>query len=453
MFNKVLIANRGEIAIRIIRACRELGLGTVAICSEADHSALHAQIADETICIGPSESQKSYLNVPAILSACSITGAGAVHPGVGFISENASFAKHCEQCGINFIGPKADVIEMMGNKTRAKQTMKAYGLPVIPGSEGIIADIEDAKLIADDIGYPVLVKASAGGGGRGIRLVNDSSEMENAFLSAQQEASNYFGDKNVYIEKFLPALRHVEIQILADNNGNTVYLGERDCSLQRRNQKILEESPSPALQMTSDLRCRMGEAAVAAAKACRYQNAGTVEFLLDSYGNYYFMEMNTRIQVEHPITEMVTGVDIVKSQIKIARGENLEISQSDITIRGHAIECRINAESPENQFRPSPGTLKALHIPGGPGVRVDSAIYTGYTIPPHYDNLIAKLITYAPTRDETIEKMKWALAEFLVDGVDTNIDFLLNIINSPVFITGEYNNAWLNEYITEQKGV
>lgn len=451
MFNKVLIANRGEIAVRIIRACRELGLSTVAVCSEADRTALHAQIADETICIGPADSKKSYLNIPAILSACSIAGAGALHPGFGFLSENAEFARRCEQCGIKYIGPKADVIELMGNKIHAKQMMKKNGIPVIPGSEGTIDNVEDARLLAADMGYPVLIKASAGGGGKGIRLVLESSDLEKNFFAARQEAENCFGDRNVYIEKYILSPRHIEIQILADCHGNVVHLGERDCSLQRRNQKVLEESPSPSSQLSEDLRQRMGDMAVEAAKVCNYQNAGTIEFLLDSWGNFYFMEMNTRIQVEHPITEMVTGIDIVKSQIKIAQGEALEFAQKDVVMRGHAIECRINAESPENQFRPSPGRIKEIHIPGGPGIRVDDAIYAGYTIPPHYDNMIAKLIAYASTRNEAIAKMKWALSEFLVDGVDTNIDFLLNLINTMVFTNGDYNIAWLNQYIVEKK--
>ncbi|MGB8455635.1 MAG: acetyl-CoA carboxylase biotin carboxylase subunit [Anaerocolumna sp.] len=451
MFNKVLIANRGEIAVRIIRSCRELGLSTVAVCSEADRLALHAQIADETICIGPADSRESYLNIPAILSACSIAGAGALHPGFGFLSENAEFARRLEQCGIKYIGPKAEVIEQMGNKIHAKQLMNNNGIPVIPGSEGIIDNVEDAGLLAADIGYPILIKASAGGGGKGIRLVLENSDLEKSFFAAQQEAENYFGDKSVYIEKYLLSPRHIEIQILADCYGNVVHLGERDCSLQRRNQKVLEESPSPASQLSKDLRQRMGNMAVEAAKVCNYQNAGTIEFLLDSYGNFYFMEMNTRIQVEHPITEMVTGIDIVKSQIKIAQGKTLEFSQNDVVMRGHAIECRINAESPEKQFRPSPGTIKDIHIPGGPGIRVDDAIYAGYTIPPHYDNMIAKLIAYAPTRNEAIAKMKWALSEFLIDGVDVNIDFLLKLINTVTFTKGDYNIQWLNQYIMERK--
>lgn len=445
MFNKVLIANRGEIAVRVIRACRELGLGTVAVCSEADRSALHAQIADETVCVGPAASKDSYLNIPALLSACAVTGAGAVHPGFGFLSENANFAANCARCGIKFIGPKPETIEKMGNKAVAKQTVMAAGVPVIMGSNGAIGSIDEAKQLAKDMGYPVLVKASAGGGGRGIRLVEHESKLEASITAAKQEALSFFGDDGVYIEKFLVKPRHVEVQIMADEHGNIVHLGERDCSLQRRNQKVLEESPSPSPLMTEQLRAEMGAAAVAAARAADYQNAGTIEFLLDASGKFYFMEMNTRIQVEHPVTEMVTGIDLVKTQIRVAMGEPLPFSQDDIKLRGHAIECRINAESPEQDFRPSPGTIRALLMPGGPGIRVDSAIYSGYTITPHYDSMMAKLIAYAPTRAEAVAKMKWALAEFLVDGVATNVDFQLNILRDVNFEKGEYDIAYLGE--------
>lgn len=451
MFNKVLIANRGEIAVRIIRACRELGLRTVAVCSEADRDALHAQIADETVCIGPAASRDSYLNIPSILSACALTGAGAVHPGFGFLSENASFARHCERCGIVFIGPRPESIEMMGDKARAKQTMQGGGVPVVPGSDGVVASVADAKVLAGKIGYPVLVKASAGGGGRGIRLVESAEAMDNAFATARQEAAAFFGDDRVYIEKFIVGPRHIEVQVLADAHGNVVHLGERDCSLQRRNQKVLEECPSPSPLMTPQLRARMGEAAAAAARAVDYRSAGTIEFLVDAYGGFYFMEMNTRIQVEHPVTEMVTGIDLVKWQIRIARGEALSFTQDDVVMRGHAIECRINAETPELDFRPSPGTLRALLVPGGPGIRVDSAIYAGYTIPPYYDSMMAKIIAHAPTREEAIAKMKWALAEFVVDGVDTNIDFQLNILRNSDFARGDYNIAWLGGQLEAQK--
>lgn len=449
MFNKVLIANRGEIAVRIIRACRELGVHTVAVCSEADRTALHAQIADECVCIGPAPSSESYLNRQAILSACNITGAEAVHPGFGFLSENADFAEMCAQCGIVFIGPPPEAIRRMGDKAVAKATMKNAGVPVIAGSDGAVNSLEEALIEADIIGYPVMVKAAAGGGGRGIRLVQGAEELEAAVSAARQEALNYFGNDDIYIEKFIINPKHVEIQILADAQGHVIHLGERDCSVQRRNQKMIEECPSPASIMTPALRARMGKAAVAAARAAGYVNAGTIEFLLDRDGQFYFMEMNTRIQVEHPITEMVTNMDIVKYQLLIAAGEPLDIIQKDIKMSGHAIECRINAESPELGFRPSPGTIRALYMPGGPGIRIDSAVYAGYTIPPNYDSMIAKLIAYAPSRDEAIRKMRWALAEFLVEGVDTNIDFQLGLLGDPLFQSGDYDIAFLEKRETE----
>lgn len=445
MFNKVLIANRGEIAVRIIRACRELGISTVAVCSEADRTALHARIADETICIGGAKTADSYLNVQAILSACTITGARAVHPGFGFLSENAAFARACNKCGITFIGPRASTIELMGDKATAKETMKKAGVCVVPGSDGIIIDIDEAKSLANKIGYPVLIKASAGGGGRGIRVVNCEKEMENAISTAKEESLRFFGDDGVYMEKLLLNPKHVEIQIVADDFGNVVHLGERDCSLQRRNQKVLEESPCPSKLMTDKLRKKMGAMAVAAAKAVKYNNVGTIEFLLDKNGEFYFMEMNTRIQVEHPVTEAITGIDLVKTQIKLAMGEKLSFAQKDVVIRGHAIECRINAENPELDFRPSPGTVDALYIPGGPGIRVDSAVYAGYTIPPYYDNMIAKLIAYAPTRQEAIAKMNWALVEFIVSGVDTNIEFQLENLRDQGFIAGDYDISHLSK--------
>lgn len=441
MFNKVLIANRGEIAVRIIRACRELGVKTVAIYSTADKNSLHAQIADEAICIGPANSKDSYLNMKAIMSACELTNSDAVHPGFGFLSENPAFAKMCQKCGITFIGPDAKSIEMLGDKAQAKKTMEEAGVPVITGSKGAVKTVQEALQVAEKVGYPVLVKASAGGGGRGIRRIDTPAEMEDQITIAQQEALNFFGDSSVYIEKLILQPKHIEVQILADNYGNTVYLGERDCSMQRRKQKVLEETPSPI--MTSELRKKMGEDAVKAAKACGYKNAGTIEFLVDKDMNYYFMEMNTRIQVEHPITEEVTGIDLVKSQIKIASGEKLEYTQDNIHIQGHAIECRINAENPNLNFRPSPGKIEALHIPGGFGIRVDSAVYQGYTIPPYYDSMIAKLIVHAKSREEAIMKMKWALSEFIVDGVDTNIDYQLAIIKNDTFKKGNYNNAFL----------
>ncbi len=444
MFKKVLIANRGEIAVRIIRACRELGIHTVAVYSTADKNALHAQIADEAVCIGPAPSKDSYLNMRAIISACEVTGADAIHPGFGFLSENPTFARTCEKCGITFIGPRAESIEMLGDKAQAKETMKEAGVPVIMGSDGAIFNIHAAHTLARDLGYPVMVKASAGGGGRGIRIVHTDEELEAQMTAAKQEALACFGNDEVYIEKFIEDPKHIEIQILADNYGNVVSLGERDCSMQRRNQKVLEESPSPASFMNEELRQKMGEAACRVARVCGYRNAGTVEFLVDNKGNFYFMEMNTRIQVEHPITEQVTGIDLVKNQLLIASGEKLQYKQEDIQIKGHAIECRINAENPALGFRPSPGVIKSLFIPGGMGVRIDSAVYQGYEIPPYYDSMIGKLITYANTREEAIAKMNWALSEFIVDGVATNVDFQLKLIRTEEFLDGNYDNGFLN---------
>lgn len=446
MFKKVLIANRGEIAVRIIRACRELGIHTVTVYSTADKHALHAKIADEAVCIGPAATKDSYLNAAAIIEACKMTGAEAVHPGFGFLSENADFAELCLKNNIVFIGPRPESIRMLGDKAAAKETMKAAGVPVIPGSDGAVPDMEAARKLCKEIGCPLMVKASAGGGGRGIRLVEHPEDLEAAITAAKQEALNFFGNDEVYMEKFIVNPKHIEVQILADSYGNTVYLGERDCSMQRRNQKVLEETPSPI--MTPELRAKMGKAAVAAAKACGYTNAGTIEFLVDADRNFYFMEMNTRIQVEHPITEAVTGIDLVKQQILIANGEKLPFAQEDITIRGHAIECRINAENPALNFRPSPGQITALHIPGGPGIRVDSSAYQGYTIPPYYDSMIAKLIVHAPTREEAIAKMKWALAEFIVDGVDTNIDFQLSLIRDSLFEKGTYDIGYLGRKLS-----
>lgn len=446
MFKKVLIANRGEIAVRIIRACRELGIHTVTVYSTADKHALHAKIADEAVCIGPAATKDSYLNAAAIIEACKMTGAEAIHPGFGFLSENADFAELCLKNNIVFIGPRPESIRMLGDKAAAKETMKAAGVPVIPGSDGAVPDMEAARKLCNEIGCPLMVKASAGGGGRGIRLVEHPEDLEAAITAAKQEALNFFGNDEVYMEKFIVNPKHIEVQILADSYGNTVYLGERDCSMQRRNQKVLEETPSPI--MTPELRAKMGKAAVAAAKACGYTNAGTIEFLVDADRNFYFMEMNTRIQVEHPITEAVTGIDLVKQQILIADGEKLPFAQEDITIRGHAIECRINAENPALNFRPSPGQITALHIPGGPGIRVDSSAYQGYTIPPYYDSMIAKLIVHAPTREEAIAKMKWALAEFIVDGVDTNIDFQLSLIRDSLFEKGTYDIGYLGRKLS-----
>jgi len=449
MWKKVLIANRGEIAVRIIRACREAGLQCVTVYSTADKTALHAEIADESVCIGPPSVQDSYLNMNALISACQNTGAEALHPGFGFLSESAEFAQLCIDNGITFIGPSPASISMLGDKARAKETMKAAGVPVIPGSDGAVTSVEEAKKIAAEIGYPVLVKASAGGGGRGIRRIDREDQLEEQMSVAKEEAKLFFGNDEVYLEKLIVGPHHVEIQIIADQMGNTVALGERDCSMQRRNQKVLEESPSPL--MTPELRKAMQEAAVRAAKACGYYNAGTIEFLVDDDRNFYFMEMNTRIQVEHPVTEWVTGVDLVQTQLLVAQGKPLPFTQKDIEVRGHAIECRINAENPDQDFRPSPGTIRSLHIPGGPGVRVDSAVYQGYTIPPYYDSMIAKLIVHAPTRHEAIMKMRWALAEFIVDGIDSNIDFQLRLIKNKDFEAGSYDNSFLEKFLRDQK--
>ncbi|HRR76346.1 MAG: acetyl-CoA carboxylase biotin carboxylase subunit [Ruminococcus sp.] len=449
MFKKVLIANRGEIAVRIIRACRELGVRTVAVYSTADQKTLHAQIADEAVCIGPPATKDSYLNMNAIIQAAINTGAEAIHPGFGFLSENADFARLCEKSGIVFIGPSYDSIEMLGNKAAAKETMAAAGVPVIPGTKGAVRSIKEAAEFAEKAGYPVLVKASAGGGGRGIRRVDTPDELEAQIIAAQQEAKNFFGDDSVYIEKFLIDPHHVEIQIMADKHGNYIYLGERDCSMQRRNQKVLEECPSPIV--SEDLRKRMGQAAVTAAKQCSYYNAGTIEFLVDDNRDFYFMEMNTRIQVEHPITEEVTGFDLVKAQIEVAAGLPLSVKQEDIKLRGHAIECRINAENPDYDFRPSPGTITALYMPGGPGIRIDGAVYQGYTITPYYDSMISKLIAHGSDRQDAINKMTWALAEFIVEGVDTNIDFQLALIRNPDFRAGKYDIGFLGRYMDKYK--
>ncbi|HCC06902.1 MAG TPA: acetyl-CoA carboxylase biotin carboxylase subunit [Clostridiales bacterium] len=441
MFKKILIANRGEIAIRIIRACREMGIETVAVYSKVDKDALHTQMADEAICIGEAASQDSYLNIQNILSATILSGAEAIHPGFGFLSENSRFARMCQECNIKFIGPKPEVIDKMGNKSKAREIMKQAGISVVPGSEGIVLDGYEALKLADKIGYPVMIKASAGGGGRGMRLARQREEFLKLFDTAQTEAKIGFGDPSMYVEKFIENPKHIEIQILADEHGNVIHLGERDCSIQRRHQKMIEEAPSVLLDEV--LRKKMGETAVRAARTVKYQNAGTIEFLVDKNKNFYFMEMNTRIQVEHPITEMITGIDIVKEQILIATGKKLEIMQKDVKINGHAIECRINAEDPEHNFRPSPGKIENMHIPGGLGVRVDSAIYNGYTIPPNYDSMLTKLIVHAKTRTEAIAKMKRALSEFIVDGVKTNIDFHFQILNNEMFKNGTYDTGFI----------
>lgn len=444
MFQKILIANRGEIAVRIIRACREMGIKTVAVYSEADRDALHTLLADEAICIGPAPSAESYLNMEQILTACVAMKADAIHPGFGFLSENARFAELCEKCHIRFIGPPAEVIHRMGNKSEARKTMMEAGVPVIPGSKEPVFTVEEGLKTAREVGFPVMIKASSGGGGKGMRVSYGEDDFASNFQNAQMESVKGFSDDTMYIERFVERPRHIEFQILADSFGNVVHLGERDCSMQRRNQKVLEESPSPAPFMTGELREKMGQAACAAAKACGYENAGTIEFLVDAKGNFYFMEMNTRVQVEHPVTELVSGVDIVRRQILIAAGHKLPYTQKDITLKGHAIECRINAENPAQGFRPCPGTIQALHMPGGPGVRIDSAIYQGYTITPYYDSMIAKLIVYAPTRKEAILKMRWALAEFLVEGVDTNIEFQLNLVKDPDFEAGNFDIGFLD---------
>lgn len=443
MFNKILIANRGEIAVRIIRACREMGIETVAVYSEADKDAMHVEMADEAICIGPAKSKDSYLNMQNIISATIITKAQAIHPGFGFLSENSSFAEMCEDCKIAFIGPKSDMIELMGNKSQARATMIRADIPVVPGTQNAITDTNEALDLANKIGYPVMIKASAGGGGKGMREVFSEDEFTTAFENAKAESKAAFNDDSMYIEKLIINPKHIEFQILADKYGNVVYLGERDCSIQRMHQKVLEEAPCSI--MTPELRTKMGKVAVKAAKAVNYENAGTIEFLLDNNGNFYFMEMNTRIQVEHPITEMVTGIDLIKQQIKIAAGEQLDIKQKDIKINGHAIECRINAENPKFKFRPSPGIIETLMIPGGFGIRVDTAVYQGYTIPPTYDSMIAKLIAYGNNRQEAINTMKRALGEFIIEGVDTNIDFQYEIMNNEDFQSGNFNTGFIEK--------
>ncbi len=443
--NKILIANRGEIAVRIIRACREMNIKTVAIYSEIDKDALHTRLADEAICIGPAPSNKSYLNIKNIIEAANITGADSIHPGFGFLSENAEFAKICEESNIKFIGPNSRVIDLLGNKSNAKEMMKKEGVPVIPGSDGSITGLKEAISISDKIGYPIILKAAAGGGGKGIRIVNCKEDLEDAYNIVKQEAKISFNDDEIYIEKFVQNPRHVEIQILADEFGNIVHLGERDCSIQRRHQKVLEETPSTAVD--EKLRNKMGEAAIKAAKVAGYSSCGTVEFLVDKDKNFYFMEMNTRIQVEHPITEMRTNIDIVKEQIKIAGGEKLKFKQKDIEFRGHSIECRINAENPSKNFMPCPGKITGINLPGGNGIRIDTAIYEGYTIPPNYDSMIAKIIAYGSNRNEAISKMKRALEELVIDGIDTNRDFLFEIIKNPNFIRGNFDTSFIEKEI------
>ncbi|EYE88930.1 acetyl-CoA carboxylase biotin carboxylase subunit [Fervidicella metallireducens AeB] len=448
MFKRILIANRGEIAVRIIRACIEMGIETVAVYSEADKDSMHVLMADKAVCIGPAESKKSYLNIPAILTAAQLTGAEAIHPGFGFLSENSKFASLCSLAGIKFIGPSPEAIDLMGDKATARETMKKAGVPIVPGSEGKIYIADEGLKIAKEIGFPVMIKASSGGGGRGMRVVFCEEEFISLFNICQNEARVAFNDDALYIEKFIQNPRHIEFQILADSKGNIIHLGERDCTLQRRNQKVVEEAPS--LILDENLRKTMGEAAIKAAKACNYENAGTIEFLLDKYKNFYFMEMNTRVQVEHPVTELITGVDIIKEQIKIAYGEKLSIAQDEVKISGHAIECRINAENPDFNFRPSPGKVTTFHAPGGFGVRVDSAIYQDYSIPPFYDSMIGKLIVHGRNREEAICKMKRALSEFVIGGVDNNIDFLINLLNQEDIINNNYDTSYIEKWLRKQ---
>lgn len=447
MIRKVLIANRGEIAVRIIRACQEMGIDTVAVYSTADKEALHVKLADETVCIGSPLPKDSYLNIENIISAAVLTGADAIHPGFGFLSENAKFAEICSQCDIKFIGPTAEMIRSMGDKAKAREMMIKADVPVVPGSEGIIEDANEAKKVALQIGYPVMLKASAGGGGRGMRIVWKESELEKAFLSASGEAKGAFGDGSMYMEKYIQNPRHIEFQILGDAYGHIVHLGERDCSLQRRHQKVIEEAPSPFL--TQDLRDAMGRAAIQAAKAVQYENAGTIEFIVDKDGRFYFIEMNTRIQVEHPITEMVTGVDLIKEQLKIASGEKLTLTTESIILRGHAIECRINAENPHKNFRPCAGTVTQLHLPGGRGVRIETGLYEGYKVPPTYDSMLAKVITYGDTREEARMIMERALGELVIEGLDTNIYFQYQLLNTKAFKEGVFDTSFIESQLEE----
>ena len=444
MFQKILIANRGEIAVRIIRACREMGILSVAVYSEADRDALHTQLADEAVCIGKAPSSDSYLNMERILSAAIATKAQAIHPGFGFLSENEHFADMCAKSGIVFIGPSGEIIGKMGNKSHARATMMEAGVPVVPGTKEPVYTAQEGAKIAAEIGYPVMIKASSGGGGKGMRIAIEPENFETNFNLAQQESINSFGDDTMYIEKYIEEPRHIEFQILADKYGNVIQLGERDCSIQRRHQKMIEESPCVA--MDEELRKRMGDTAVRAAKAANYENAGTIEFLLDKHKNFYFMEMNTRIQVEHPVTEMVTGIDLVKEQIRIAAGEPLHIRQEDVILRGHAIECRINAENPEKNFMPCPGTIEELHFPGGNGVRIESALYNGYTIPAYYDSMVAKVIVHGENRQDAIRKMQSALGEVVVEGIVTNLDFEYEILSHPVFVAGKTNTHFIPDY-------
>ena len=441
MLKKVLVANRGEIAVRIIRACRELGIRTVAVYSEIDKNSLHKELADEAVCIGPAPSNKSYLNVKAIIEAACLTGCDGIHPGYGFLSENSSFAKMCDEIGIKFIGPTHKMIELMGNKSKAKETMKNAGVPVVPGSDGLVDNVLEAIKVSLRIGYPVILKASSGGGGKGIRIAYNEKELVKFYDLVRQEAKISFNDDSIYIEKFIENPRHIEVQVMADEHGNVIHLGERDCTVQRNNQKMLEETPSGVI--TDKLRQKMGKITVNALKEIGYSNVGTIEYLLDKNKDFYFMEMNTRVQVEHPITETITGVDIIKEQLRIASGEKLQYKQDDIKFTGHSLEARINAENPYKNFMPCPGEIKELHIPGGNGVRIDTAIYPGYKIPPTYDSMIAKVIVHGKDRNESIAKMKSALGEFVIDGISTNIDFLYKILEDEDFISNNYDTSFI----------
>jgi len=447
LFNKILIANRGEIAVRIIRACKELGISTVAIYSEVDQNSLHVKLADEAICVGPATPSKSYLNIPSIIAACEVTGAEAIHPGYGFLSENADFSDVCEANNIVFIGASARCINMMGNKSEAKKTMKSLSVPIVPGSEGVVSDLATLKEIAKETGYPLLLKASAGGGGRGMRIVHQKSELESAYNMAHNEAVSAFGNGDIYVEKFIENPRHIEIQVLSDKSGHAIYLGERECSIQRRHQKLIEEAPSPII--TEAMRKKMGEAAIKAASGINYEGAGTVEFLVDNKSNFYFMEMNTRIQVEHPVTEMITGIDLVKEQIRIAYTKKLTLTQDDVSFNGHAMEFRINAEDYKNNFMPSPGTVDLFLPPGGKGVRTDSFIYPGFKIPTHYDSLVGKLIVWGKDRSETLQRANRALEEFVIDGVITVIPFHQKVIKHPAFIKGDFTTHFVEQYIDD----
>jgi acetyl-CoA carboxylase, biotin carboxylase subunit len=443
MFDKILIANRGEIALRVLRACRELGIQTVAVHSTADADAMHVKLADESVCIGPPASKDSYLNIPAIVAACEITGAEAVHPGYGFLSENAKFADILKEHSIKFIGPSAENIRTMGDKIEAKRTAKALGIPVVPGSEGGVSTLEDAKRVGKDIGYPVIIKATAGGGGRGMKVANNESELELAVSTAQSEAKAAFGNAEVYIEKYLQKPRHIEVQVLGDGQGNAIHLGERDCSLQRRHQKVWEEAHSPALN--AEQRSTIGDRVAKAMAEMSYEGVGTIEFLYED-GEFYFIEMNTRLQVEHPVTEMITGLDLVQEQIRVASGNKLQYKQSDITFAGHAIECRINAENWQT-FTPSPGKVDAVHFPGGLGVRIDSALYSGYRIPPYYDSLIGKLIVFGKTRTECLMRLRRSLSEFVIEGVETTIPLFQRLLSEPDIIDGHYDIHWLEKFL------